>query len=109
MVWLFIQFTMAGVFTGSTANAMQLELCSAYGIETITIDPATGEPIEPTAQNEDCDWCRSFSLIVDTADRGAVAWQVLARADGQARMAAPLLPCPVPFVADNQSRAPPLL
>lgn len=100
---------MAGVFVGSSANAMQIEICSPFGVQQITIDPETGEPVEPVASGDGCDWCQSFGLIVDTAERGDVGWKALAH-DYQIKLVlAPSPHRPLRLAADYQSRAPPLL
>lgn len=109
MAWLFIQFAMSGIMLGSPANAMQIEICSPFGIQQVTIDPDTGEPIEPVVDGQGCEWCQSFGVIADTAARGDVAWTVLAR-DFQLRLpvTAPLHK-PLRLSADYHSRAPPIL
>lgn len=109
MTWLFIQFTMAGVFIGSSANAMQIEICSPFGIQTIMIDPETGEPMEPVASGDGCDWCQSFGLIIDTAERADEGWQALAHDDRYKLALAPQMNKLLWPVADYQGRAPPLL
>ncbi|WP_138935138.1 DUF2946 family protein [Roseovarius arcticus] len=108
LAWLFIQFSMAGVMLGSSANAMQVEICSSFGIQTISIDPETGEPVEQAVGNG-CDWCQSFGVMVDMATRNDVTWSEFER-DHTRRL--PVLPPmfgPMRLVADFQSRAPPLL
>lgn len=109
MTWLFIQFTMVGVFTGSSANAMQIEICSHFGVQTITIDPETGEPVEPIANGDGCDWCQSFGHVVDTAERGDIGWQALAHDYRYKRVLGPSLHKPQRLASDYQSRAPPVL
>ena len=107
--WLFIQFAMSGVMIGSSANAMQIEICSPFGVQQITIDPETGEPVEPVMGGGDCDWCQSFGLIVDTAERGDVGWVIMERDYQRKLVLAPPPYKPLRLVADYQSRAPPLL
>lgn len=109
LTWLFIQFAMAGVFVGSSAGAMQIDICSPFGIQTITIDPDTGEPVEPVASGDGCDWCQSFGLMVDTADRGDDSWQALAHDYQHKLVLAPPLHKPLHLIADYKSRAPPIL
>lgn len=109
LTWLFIQFTMSGMMIGSSADAMQIEICSPFGIQQITIDPETGEPVEPIASGDGCDWCQSFGLIVDTANRGAVDWAVMARTYQNRLTLAPPPHKPLRLSADYQSRAPPIL
>ncbi len=107
--WLFIQFAMTGVMVGSSANGMQVEICSPFGIQQITIDPETGEPTEPALGNEGCDWCQSFGLVVDTAERGDVDWQLLAQSHQKLLPLAPSRHTPLRLTADYNSRAPPAL
>lgn len=109
LTWLFIQFAMAGVFVGSSGDAMQIEICSPFGVQTITIDPETGEPVEPIASGDGCNWCQSFGLIVDTAERHDGRWQALAY-DYQFKLQlAPAPHNPLRLTTDYQSRAPPIL
>ncbi len=108
IVWLFIQFSMSGVFIGSSANAMPVEICSSFGIQTILIDMETGEPTEE-ASSSSCDWCHSFSVVTDPATRHDVTWTAF---DQNYKLLLPELPAsrdPLHVVADFQSRAPPLL
>ncbi len=108
VAWLFIQFSMSGIILGSPANAMQVEICSPFGIQMIAIDPETGEPIEQ-AMGSGCDWCQSFGVMVDAATRHNVAWYPFDR--NHKRLLPVLAPmvCPMRLVADFQSRAPPTL
>ena len=107
--WLFIQFAMAGVMIGSPADATQVEICSPFGIQEVTIDPETGEPIDPSVGGGDCDWCQSFGLVADTAERGNVGWNVIAWNYQYRLTLAPPPHKPLRLVADYDSRAPPLL
>lgn len=109
LTWLFIQFSMAGVMVGSSANAMEIEICSPFGIQVISIDLETGEPVEPVGAGNSCDWCQSFGLIVDTAERGAVDWTTMACGEQQNLALSPAPHTPLRLVADYQSRAPPIL
>ena len=109
LAWLFIQFAMAGVMTGSSANANQIEICSSFGIQQATIDPETGEPIEPVIGGADCDWCQSFSQIADTNLRGDVGWRVLGRSFQYKLALSPPPHKPLRLVAGYQSRGPPIL
>ena len=108
VAWLFIQFGMSGIVLGSSANAMQIEICSPFGIQTISIDPETGEPTEQ-AVGSGCDWCHSFGVMVDTATRDDVSWSEFNR--DYSRLLPVLAPMigPMRLVADFQSRAPPTL
>lgn len=107
--WLLIQFAMTGVIIGSSANATQIEICSPFGVQQITIDPDTGEPVEPTVGGGGCDWCHSFGLIADTSERGAVGWMAMAHDYQHLLFLAPSPHKPLRLVADYQSRAPPRL
>ncbi|MEP0154075.1 MAG: hypothetical protein ABJE81_05310 [Pseudophaeobacter sp.] len=109
LTWLFIQFTMSGLVLGSSANAMQIEICSPSGVQLITIDPNTGEPSEPTAKGGGCDWCQSFGHFIDTSARDDLNWVVLNLSYQQNLALAPPLHKPLRLIADYQSRAPPLL
>lgn len=109
MAWLFIQIAMTGVMVGSSANAMQIEICSAFGIQKITIDPETGEPSEPAQGGQGCDWCQSFGLIADTAERADTGWRAMARNYQRRLPLAPSLHNPLRLAADYNSRAPPFL
>lgn len=107
--WLLIQFAMTGVMIGSSADAMQIEICSPFGVQQVWIDPDTGEPNEPTVGGGECDWCQSFGLIADTAERGAVGWIVMAHDYQYLLVLAPPPHKPLRLVGDYQSRAPPHL
>lgn len=109
LTWLFIQFSMAGMFVGSSADAMQIEICSSFGIQTITVDPDTGEPLKPVTRDDGCDWCQSFGVIVDTAKRCDDSWQALARDYQHKLVLAPPPHKPSYLIADYKSRAPPIL
>lgn len=109
VTWLFIQFTMSGIVLSSSADAMQIEICSPFGIQQITIDPETGEESERPVGAGKCDWCQSFGLIVDTAERGEVGWAVMARSFQHRLTLSPPPHKPLRLVADYQSRAPPSL
>lgn len=106
VTWLFIQFSMSGIVLGTSANAMQIEICSPFGAQTITIDPETGEPTEQAIANG-CDWCQSFSIAVDTASRSDVVWSNFER--NYAQLLPVLAPVmgPIRLAAGFQSRAPP--
>lgn len=109
LTWLFIQFAMSGVMLSSSADAMQVTICSPLGIQQIVLDPETGEPVEPAMSGESCDWCQSFGLITDGTARGDVPWAVFARSYQQKlAQAAPHFQ-PLRLVADYDSRAPPVL
>ena len=109
LTWLFIQFAMAGVFVGSSAGAMQIEICSTFGVQTITVDAETGEPVEPVASDDGCDWCQSFGLVIDTAKRGDESWHALAHDYRHKLVLAPAPHKPLRLTADYKSRAPPIL
>lgn len=109
LTWLFIQLAMAGVFVGSSAGAMQIEICSSFGVQTITIDPKTGEPVEPVASSDGCDWCQSFGHVLDTAERGDIGWHALTGDYQHKQLLALPLHKPLHLIADNKSRAPPIL
>lgn len=86
-----------------------MEICSPFGVQQITIDPETGEPVEPTAQGADCDWCQSFGVATDVASRADIAWTTFAR-DFQMRVQLASSPHHIlRLAADYQSRAPPVL
>jgi hypothetical protein len=108
VTWLFIQFAMSGVVLGSSANAMQIEICSPFGVQQIMIDPETGEPVDPVVENG-CDWCHSFGAAIDTAERGDVGWAVLDQSFHVLLSSPPPPHSPLRLVADFQSRAPPAL
>ena len=106
--WLFVQFSMSGLVLGTSANAMQIEICLPYGIETVSIDLETGEPTEQVVGNG-CDWCQSFGTTIDTATRPDVAWSAF-ECDYTRRLpASPVMHAPLLLVAGFQSRAPPTL
>ena len=109
VTWLFIQFTMSGIVLGSSANAMEVEICSPFGIQQVTIDPKTGEPVEQVVDGAGCDWCQSFGLIVDTGLRGDVGWVVLAQGFQHKLVLSPPPHKQLRLVAGYQSRAPPIL
>ncbi|WP_406649622.1 hypothetical protein QEZ52_09000 [Aliisedimentitalea scapharcae] len=100
---------MSGIVVGSSADAMQIEICSPFGIQQVTIDLETGAPIEPMADGSGCDWCQSFGLITDTASRGDVGWVVLAQTFQHRLVLSPPPHKPLRPIADYQSRAPPRL
>ena len=104
-----MQFAMSGVMLGSPANAIQIEICSTSGVQQITIDAETGEPVDPAVGGGECDWCQSFGLVADTADRGDVGWQALARNYQRTLVLSPPPNKPLRLAADYQSRAPPRL
>ena len=106
LTWLFVQFSMSGIMLGSSADAMQVEICSPFGVQQILIDPETGEPAEPVIANE-CDWCQSFGAVVDIAARGVVASAPLKPGFYIPLRPTPSLHTPLRLVADFQSRAPP--
>ena len=106
LTWLFIQFSMSGVMIGSPADAMQIEICSPFGVQQILIDPKTGEPAVPIIES-DCDWCQSFGSAVEISARGDVDWAVLRPGFHFLLSAPPSLHTPLRLVADFQSRAPP--
>jgi hypothetical protein len=108
LAWLFVQFSMSGLMLGSSANAMQVEICSPFGIQTISIDPETGEPVEH-AVGGGCDWCQSFGTMIDTATRSDVTWSEFNR--DYTRLLPVLAPMAgsMRLVADFHSRAPPIL
>jgi hypothetical protein len=109
LTWLFIQFTMSGIMVGAPANAMQVELCTPFGIQEVTIDLETGEPVDPLVGVHGCDWCQSFGLVADTAARGDIGWVELAR-EFQLRLPVAAPPVkPLYLAADYHSRAPPVL
>lgn len=107
--WLFIQFAMSGMMLGSPANAMQIEICSPFGVQQITIDIETGEPIEPAIRGGECDWCQSFGVVADTIGRGADGWIAMGHGYQYMLVLAPPPHKPLRLVADYQSRAPPSL
>ena len=109
VTWLFIQFTMSGIVLGSSADAMQFEICSPFGIQQVTIDPQTGEPVEPMVGETGCDWCQSFGLITDSALRGDVDWVVLAHSFQHKLVLSPPPHKPLRLVGHYQTRAPPVL
>ncbi|MGJ8561775.1 MAG: DUF2946 family protein [Litorimonas sp.] len=106
--WLFIQFSMSGLMLGTSANAMQIEICSPYGIQTISIDLETGEPAEQVV-GSGCDWCQSFGTTIDTATRPDVAWTAFESDHTRLLPASPAMHAPLRLVAGFQSRAPPPL
>ncbi|WP_083100859.1 DUF2946 family protein [Pseudophaeobacter leonis] len=108
VAWLFIQFSMSGLILGTSANAMQVEICSRFGIQTISINPDTGEPTEQ-AIGSGCDWCQSFGATIDIATRHDVAWSAFERDHTQILPASPRMHVPLRLVAGFQSRAPPIL
>lgn len=108
LAWLFIQFSMSGVMVGSSASAMEIEICSPFGVQQILIDPETGQPVDPVMAGG-CDWCQAFGAAVDTAERGDVACAVLKPGLHVLLASPPLLHTPLRFVADFNSRAPPVL
>ena len=108
VAWLFIQFSMSGIMLGSSANAMQIEICSPFGIQTISIDPVTGEPSEQ-AIGSGCDWCQSFGVMADTAKRDDVAWSAFECDHHETLPVSAPMHMPLRLVADFQSRAPPTL
>lgn len=108
LTWLFVQFSMSGIMIGAPATAMQIEICSPFGVQQIMIDFETGEPIEPIVGN-DCDWCQSFGAAVDNTERTNVNW-VLQKPGFQLLLSAPPTKHkPLRLVAGFQSRAPPFL
>lgn len=109
LTWLFIQFAMSGVMLGSSADAMQITICSPLGIQQISIDPETGDPVEPAIGGESCDWCQSFGLITDDTARGDVPWVAFARTYQQKLVLTSPPRKPLRLAADYDSRAPPVL
>lgn len=109
LTWLFIQFAMSGVMLGSSANAMQITICSPLGIQTISVDPETGQPVEQAIGGESCDWCQSFGLITDDIARGPVPWAAVARSYQHDLVLSPPPHKPLRLGADFHSRAPPIL
>ena len=109
VTWLFIQFTMSGIVLGSSADAMQIEICSPFGVQQVSIDPETGEPAEPVANGSGCDWCQSFGAAIDTTERGDVDWVVLGESFQYKLTLSPPPHKPLRLVADYRSRAPPIL
>ena len=109
IAWLFIQVVMSGAMVGSSANAMQIEICSTFGVQQITIDPETGDPVEPVIHPDGCDWCQSFGQVVDTAERGATGWTALACSYQDKLVLAPPQHTPLRLVADYLCRVPPIL
>ena len=94
---------MSGLVLGSSANAMQIEICSPSGVQLITIDPNTGEPSEPTAKGGGCDWCQSFGHFIDTSARDDLNWVVLNLSYQQNLALAPPLHKPLRLIADYHS------
>ncbi|MDE4133025.1 hypothetical protein PXK00_07875 [Phaeobacter sp. QD34_3] len=109
LTWLFIQFSMTGMMIGTSADAMQITICSADGLQQISVNPETGEPVEPAVGGEGCEWCQSFGSVTDCADRGEVSWIAIARSFQQKLVLAPPPHKPLRFVADYDSRAPPFV
>lgn len=108
MAWLFVQFSMSGIMMGTPANAMQIEICSPFGIETISIDPETGEPAKQVVGGG-CDWCQSFGAVIDTAMRDDSLWSKFERDHKCLLPTLAPIHTPLRLVADFQSRAPPIL
>ena len=107
LVWLFIQFAMSGIMLGSSADAMQVEICTPFGVQQIAIDPATGEPVEQANQGQ-CDWCQSFGAMVDIESRTHVAWSWVQRDFSHLSAIEPQPHVSLFPVATFQSRAPPM-
>ena len=108
LAWLFIQFSMSGIMLGSSANAMQIEICSSFGIQTISIDLETGEPTKQVA-GSGCDWCQSFGVMVDAATRHDVRWSTFEQDHTKLLPVLPPMVGPMHLVANFHSRAPPIL
>jgi len=97
---------MSGVMLGSSADAMQVEICSPFGVQQILIDPETGEPVSQTDLGQ-CEWCQSFGAIVDVQTRTDVSWTAL-NCEYQTLLPGAQRPhVPLRLAADFHSRAPP--
>jgi hypothetical protein len=108
LTWLLIQFSMSGVMLGTSADAMQIEICTPFGVQQIEIDPETGEPVAPFVGNE-CDWCQSFGALADHTERADVNWVLQKPGFDLLLSSPPTLHKPLRLVAGFQSRAPPSL
>lgn len=108
-VWLFIQFSMSGLFTSTSEGAIPVELCTSSGVQQIYLDPETGEPIESSSSSESCEWCQSFGVVTDTAARGDVEWRAVERSFAYRLALAPAPHKSLRPAADYHSRAPPVL
>lgn len=108
MAWLFVQFSMSGVMLSSSAGAMQIEICSPFGIQQISIDPETGEPVEPVIGGG-CGWCQSFGVTIDTLPRKNVPWSAFECDFTRLLPTIAPMHTPLRLVADFRSRAPPFL
>lgn len=110
LAWLVVQFAMAGGVQAETSSGVPVEICSALGVETLLVDPDTGLPVAPdAAQDEGCDWCRSFGNAVDAPPRLALDWREIAFSSSRR-----ILPADTPrhalrLVGEVRSRAPPIL
>ena len=107
LAWLVVQFSMSGIMAAKPAEAMQIEICSAYGVQQIAADPATGQPPQSGAESG-CDWCHHFGATIDPGTREALDWVAVAR---DFRRPMPTAPVHMPrhTVAGFDSRAPPRL
>lgn len=88
---------------------MTIVICSAFGVQEITIDPETGQPQEQVLDGGECDWCQSFGVVADTAMRTDAAWIVLAQSFNDDRPGSLPPHKPLRLVGDYQSRGPPIL
>lgn len=108
-VWLFIQFSMSGLFASTAEGAIPVELCTSGGVQQIYLDPETGAPIQTTSGGESCEWCQSFGVITEMVPRGDVEWRAVERSFAYRLVLAPAPHKSLRPVADYHSRAPPVL
>lgn len=108
LAWLFVQFSMSGVVLAETSDGVTVEICSAFGIQEVQIDPATGQPVTSVAAHG-CDWCHSFGVAITLEPRADVAWVAIAQDFQYGLALAPVPHHPLRLAADFRSRAPPVL
>ncbi|MGG7568210.1 DUF2946 family protein [Rhodovulum sp. DZ06] len=110
LAWLVVQFAMAGGVQAASSSGVAVEICSGLSVETILVDPETGLPVDPeTAQDEGCDWCRSFGNAVVAPPRLGLDWRQVAFTASRRILPAETPRHPLRLVGEIRSRAPPIL